>query len=372
MTRFLLSFLFIFSFSSFLLGQGKAHLITLNPTETLNAPSFYITKVIDQRANKESIGVVQKGMGNRQVRANFPADFSAHLLSTFNKILIPNKDRQGLQVIIHQLYISERTSAWSELATCELKLEFAKEVDGSLSSLGVFQNTVSGKGAEVTKKHGRHIVEGLVKSILQLKGTDWKNKEATPITAVESNPSSDTPSKVLDLNLIPKKGLYTSYNALLKNEPDLAIPYEVKLLKQTKKIEHFQVYHKGTKKRIKGLFGFSDGINFCLSASQFAIAEHFVKPKMIGRYIYFEDTFVPKSAVAASAGFGLLGAAASKRQYGVALDSHTGITVVLTNGNMYKLLKPHPKLLQAYKKATKSMKATRYCMERVNQAEAEQ
>ena len=102
MTRFLLTFLFIFSISAFLFGQGKTHLITLSPDKSLKAPTFYITKVLDQRPNKESIGVVQKGMGNRQVPANFSTEFSFHLLKAFNTILPPNKNKQGLQVIIHQ------------------------------------------------------------------------------------------------------------------------------------------------------------------------------------------------------------------------------------------------------------------------------
>lgn len=336
-------------------AQERTHLITLEPGAAIHA-DFYISEVQDARQIQGNIGVAQIGLANKQVPANFEEDFSVHLQTYLNSILPKKEDAEPLILKVHKLYISERTSAMSELGSCELKVEFIKNEDGKNYSLGTFQATTEGKGMDVTPKHDERIKEAIAKCVQQFKNTNWKNAGTNELIADVANIEVVLPTHL-------KKGLYFDFEDLLNNTPNQEMKFKTKSIAQSKKMEHFQVFQQDKNKRIKNLFGYSDGQSVYINASRYTQEEYFVKSKFMGRYIYFEDQYSSKAATAA---LGLLGAAVSTKHTGIVLDTKTGITTVLTNKNMEMILKDYPELLEAYNKSKKTVDDDRRMIEKIN------
>lgn len=337
-------------------AQEKMHLISLEPGAVLNA-DFYITEVLDARKIKENIGVAQTGLMNKQVPANFKEDFNLHLKNYLNSILPAKPEAEALTLKVHTLYISERTSAMSELGTCEVKIEFLKEENGISYSLGTFQSNIEGKGMDVTAKHDERIKEALENCIAKFSASNWRN----PANAQIQSDSKNINKFNSEISL--KKGLYLDFEDLVNNTPKQDLQYRVKSIAKTKKTEHFQVLQQEKNKRIKNLFGYSDGQNIYLNASRYTQSDYFIKSKMIGRYIYFEDQF---SSPAATAALGLIGAAVSTKHTGIVLDTETGITSVLNNRNMEIILSEYPELLKEYNLSRKTIEDDRKMIEKIN------
>ena len=337
-------------------AQEKMHLITLKPEADLNF-DFYVTEVQDVRQIRGNIGIAQTGLMNKQVPANFSEDFSHHLKAYFNSILPEKSIAQPLIVKVHKLYISERTAAMSELGSCEVSLEFLKSENGNMYSFGTFQSSVEGKGMDVTPKHDDRIKEAIKNCITKFIASNWQNSEIAEVT-------SDLKVKnQFDVKQILKAGLYFDFEDLVNNSPKQDLPYRTKKISENNKSEHFQVLQQERKKRVKNLFGYSDGKNIYLNATRYTQSEYFIKSKFIGRYIYFEDQY---SSPTATAAFGLIGAAVSNRHTGIVLDTKTGITTVLNNKNMENLLKDYPELLNEYNRSKKTIEDDRKMIEKIN------
>tara|TARA_B100000929_G_scaffold248496_1_gene207528 strand:- start:104 stop:1195 length:1092 start_codon:yes stop_codon:yes gene_type:complete len=337
-------------------AQEKMHLIKLENGTALHA-DFYFNEVQDSRQIQENIGVAQKGMMNKQVPANFTENFSLHLQSYFNSILASAPEKQALTVKFHKLYISERTSATSELGICEVKLEFLRNENDNLISLGTFQSSVEGKGMDVTPKHGERIKEAIEICIAKFSATNWKNA-----TIVEIN---EAPAIKHQFNskLVLNKGLYFDFEDIVNNAPKQDLKYRIKTLGENKKSAHYQVLQQEKNKRIKNLFGYSDGQHIYLNSSRYTQSDYFIKSQMIGRYIYFEDQY---SSPQAAAAFGLIGAAASTKHTGIVLDTETGIVRVLNNKNMEDILKEYPELLNEYRQGKKKIEDDRNMIAKIN------
>ncbi|MDT0675199.1 hypothetical protein [Autumnicola musiva] len=336
----------------------KDHLITLEAKDSLQT-NFYIKKVIDARSQKENIGVAQKGAFNKKVPANFSEDFVPHLQNYFNNLLPANEEKIPLILKVDKLYISERTSAMSEQGVCEVQLEFLKDVDGQEYSLGIFSSSLEGKGMDVTGKHDERIKDALKNCITEFSVSNWKEMELQPLSTTNITETFNWDTK-------PVKGLYMNFDDLKNNKPHTDVLFNSKLVGKNKKAEHYMAYQDGKKKRIKKLFGYSDGEDIFLSASNYTTTEYFVKALLKGRYIYFEDQF---SSPTAAATFGVVGAMASMKHTGIILDSKTGITSILNNKNMEKLLRKYPELLIEYDKTDKSVEADRLMIQKINELE---
>lgn len=350
-------FFILFTGSLKLMAQEKVHVISLK-AENILTQDFYISEVLDDRSIKDNIGVAQKGLMNKQVPANFNENFTTHLQNYLNAILPEKPAAEPLTLKVHKLYISERTSAMSELGTCEVELEFLKNKNGQLYSLGNYSSAIEGKGADVTGKHDERIQEALQNCIAKFSETNWKSQDLAEVNSKESSGENS-----FNQNLPLIKGLYFDFDDLVNNSPKQDLPYREKKIAQTKKIEHFQIFESNKNKRIKNLFGYSDGENIYLHASRYAPLDYFIKSKLIGRYIYFEDEF---SSAAATASLGLIGALATIRYSGIVLDTKTGITTILNNANMEKILGDYPALMAEYNLTKKKVEDDRTMIEKIN------
>ncbi len=74
-------------FSTSVLSQKRVHLITLSPKQSVEKKEFFISQVIDNRRNKGSTGIVQKGMANRPVPALLDIGLEFQLMKAFTVLL---------------------------------------------------------------------------------------------------------------------------------------------------------------------------------------------------------------------------------------------------------------------------------------------
>src|SRR5690606_18127475 len=87
-------------------------------------PKFYISEIIDARSNKEMVGIVQRGLKNRQETASFENGFQDELKNSLEDFLQSQADRTPLIVRILKLNVYERTLLNSETAVAEVIAEF--------------------------------------------------------------------------------------------------------------------------------------------------------------------------------------------------------------------------------------------------------
>ncbi|MEM1136384.1 MAG: hypothetical protein AAGI07_11145 [Bacteroidota bacterium] len=338
-------------------SQGRVYLITLKPNQNIEK-EFYVSEVIDYRPNKENIGIAYKGLFNDKVPAKFGEDFEIHLTKTFKALLPRSETKIPLIVRVRKLFVSEQESHLYELGRCEVELEFLRRKDSALYTLGSFSSITEKKGLDLTDTHHKRIVEALIDCIDQFSNSDWTNRSGELVITDNKEIKYNFDAKI-PLN----QGLYLSFSSISDNTPINDIEYDIKLIKQTKKIERYQVYHKGTKKRVKDIFGFSDGEFIYLNASSFTSSNYYVKSKMIGRYIYFEDEFhLPEMGLT----LGIIGTLASTEYRGIILDTKSGIIKVLTIEDMKLFLSNEPELLARYKKSDKSIEIVREIISEMN------
>lgn len=349
-----IQFIFLFLVFSTVLSAQKIHKITLS-SKAINLPNrqFHIETVIDHRMNKETIGFIQKGLGNKRINAKFSETLPIHLLKTFSR-LIPVKTNTTIPIIakVHNLYISERTTAWKEFGKAEITIEFLT-ADTS-RSWGKFFAEVEQNGMDVTKKHDERILLALETCLKKLVES-WDNPPS--VSANLENFSFD-PSKSM------KEGFYPTFSSFVKQEPLTDAAYTIKFNKKNQ--NWVEVYRQSDGKRVKkDLFGFCDGQNFYLSAIQYSYQPHFVKAHFTGTYFYFEDKI---SNTGATIAFGLIGALASNKTKGILLDTRTGLVSELNRDFLVVAVKGYPDLKKWYNKTKKGLAEKKELLRKLNEA----
>ena len=346
----ILLFYFISLIASNLTAQ-KVHKITLNP-ERINLPNraFHIEGVIDNRMNQQTIGFVQKGLGNKRVDAKFNEPLCDYLLKTFNR-LIPKQNTIPVIAKVHNLYISERTTAWKEFGKAEVTIEFLTA--DSSRSWGKYFADVEENRMDATKSHDERIVLALTTCLEQL-AENWGSQ---PVDAVDLATLSYDPTQPI------KKGYYPTFSSFVKQEPTTKDIFEVRPNK--KNPDWVTVHSQATGKKIKKeLFGFFDGQDFYLSAIQYSYQPHFVKAHYTGTYFYFEDKV---SDTGATIAFGLIGALASNKTIGIVLNTQTGLVSELNRDYLAVALKDYPKLKKWYNKSGKQVADKKEVLKMLNE-----
>lgn len=325
-------------------SQKKKHIVELKIKKELPVDNFYISEIIDNRIIKDNIGFAQKGLLNKKVPAVLPDSLEVYLKEKL-EILVPKKENSTpITLIIHEFNVSERTTAFSEKGMFRTQIEFAKKAGDKLLSLWYCESEVEKGGMDVTKGHRKRVLKGISECIESFNKSDWQNTEGSLI---------DKSTKVsYDYSKVPKAGLYASFSQLAKNNPMNIRDYRLKP-KKGKKYPKYKLLDKNGKKINKRVVFISDGKDIYINASRYSYDTHFVKSKMIGRYIYFEDRVSDADAALA---FGLIGAAISNQGTGIVVDTKDGMAYLLNKKNTLQILEPYPGLKEKYLKRRKGSK----------------
>lgn len=319
----------------------KVEVVSLQTTDYKRLKTdFYIEEVEDRRDDKEYIGVVQKGLSNKKRPAKLGDSFRIEIITFLRHTISKKSERRPLKMLVHKLWISEKTLAASERGFVDLVIEFQEKTDSVYTSLGIYETSQKVRGMDVTLKHGENIRSAFLVCL-----DDFINGK--PSATINLN------AERLDFTLgIPDTlaiGFYTSFNALVYNEVREETP-KVKTRQVNDLVLRYNLRNTNGKKMSD--YAYYTGEILLLNAYQIGVgARYYLAPSTRGRYLVFVDKY---ARPAAGAAFGLLGAAASTKTRASVLDTSTGMFSECKEKVMINLLKEHQDLLDAYSKTLKN------------------
>ena len=144
-------------------------LISLSAREVaIRHPTFYISEIVDARSNKDIVGIVQRGLNNKQVIAQFKNGFQEELKNVVAEFLQPQANLTPLIEHVLKLNVFERTLLTSETAIAEVIVEFYTKTNAGIALVKSSASTVTSGGLDVTRSHGRNIERCLADCLSQV------------------------------------------------------------------------------------------------------------------------------------------------------------------------------------------------------------
>jgi hypothetical protein len=147
---------------------------------------FYFDSVIDNRINKSTIGVVQRGVFNANRQATLENGLTKSLIAYFGSSLPKETEQTPITIMINKLEISEKTNFSNEYGFVDISVEyFFKDIH-----LYHDEQHIEYSGFDVTALHESNIREALKKSINAFNNSNWTAK-------LERTDGSDVPTEVI-------------------------------------------------------------------------------------------------------------------------------------------------------------------------------
>jgi hypothetical protein len=198
-------------------------------------PKFYISEIIDSRSNKEIVGIVQRGMNNKQEIAQFKMGFQDEMKSCLFEFLQPRPGPTPLIVRVLKLNVFERTLLTSETAIAELVVEFYKKTDRGMTLVKSAGSTLTSNGIDVTRSHGKNIQLCIADCLSQVNTVLDKQESAFDVpSSVEYKKIFDTPD-ILNENQYPilkdtslVKGVYKNFIEFRDNAPGIIVDFSIR------------------------------------------------------------------------------------------------------------------------------------------------
>jgi len=191
-------------------------------------PKFYISEIIDARSNKEMVGIVQRGLKNRQETASFENGFQDELKNSLEDFLQSQADRTPLIVRILKLNVYERTLLNSETAVAEVIAEFYTKTDRGITLIKSAGSSVTSSGLDVTRSHGRNIERCLADCLGQVNNVLMNGPRALEKSLTIDYHKLSAPPDILEEYDYPilkdtflVKGVYRNFIEFRDNAPGI-------------------------------------------------------------------------------------------------------------------------------------------------------
>lgn len=160
------------------IGYAQEKIIALkNDPIDMDVAGFYISDVIDGRKNQENIGFAQVGMFNRVVDVDLEGGVEKSVFNYLTESLPMDTLDTPIVLKIVYLYVSEKTSMFTETGRAEIKVEFYKASDGKLGKIYGAEALIEEPGADVTRGHEKRIRSVLTTCINSFNNSDWRSIE---------------------------------------------------------------------------------------------------------------------------------------------------------------------------------------------------
>lgn len=360
MRKHILLFLLLIG-SIFIQAQDRVRIVSLKPDSALKNIRFSCAGVIDARPNKDDIGHIPLGFSYEVVQLE--GDFTEHLKRTIIKLLPFENDKSKLLVIVRDLEVTEKEVSLSEHGFCRVEIEFAKKIDTSLYSLGVFDAHAFDKGASITSGHEKRIIQCLEVCFRKLDETNWESSKGQLIEDINKQ-------YVYDYKKIPPKGAYFSFKQMVRGIPQDSAEVKIKQVNQSKKHPAYNV-KVNNKDNPKDVLFVSDGNHIYLRINQF----NFVKSQIHGKYIYFQgrlpvsfDDGIGFSFYMATGllGMTLVSGGGGSSMSGIVLETETGNVKGVTDYYIVNETKLYPEILKEYRASKRNLEAKENVIKRLN------
>ncbi|MCC2548181.1 hypothetical protein LJY25_17155 [Hymenobacter sp. BT175] len=227
---FLLSGLLTLACGQSIQAQTNPYLFDLQKvTLTVPASSYHVAQVVDARADRSRLGVVQRGIDNVPVSANFRQSLEAELMALFQRQLPPQPGSRPVVLRVHAFNISERTTAASEKATTELVVDYlVEQPDHTYQVLLSTGELVETGGIEVTSKHAATIGQALQQSLARLSTAPALAGPVLSLAEVTAGKGGAADVRFPIQTQPMRRGVYRSFEEFINNNPTLAEgPFEI-------------------------------------------------------------------------------------------------------------------------------------------------
>jgi hypothetical protein len=274
--------------------------------------TFKVMQILDGRTDKESVGWVQTGIGNRRRIAVFEKGFDGEVVNLFKRSGLFDSTGAGnsLVVVLKRLYINEHTEAMSETGRVQLALNFFKPVsiDSCLYLTSVFAD-YPGSGFDVTHTHDDRIAAAFAMSIERFKTKVDKYENAIVHRSQITDPSR-TLRDVDNLAILnatqSKDGVFTTFRDFANNISTLE-NYTMKPGKNpAKTLKVFQVRNNMTVRVKNEIFGVAHANKLYV-----LLDGHFYELAREGNNFTFTGDASYNPSVAMAMGGGLIGGLAA-------------------------------------------------------------
>lgn len=335
-----------------LVAQTEQHVVHLTVPKPLKKLGFEIAEVLDRRIDKSNIGFASIEISKRRVPAVVPDSFETYLTNTLRELVVSEGEK--ITILIHEFYVTEHTKGTATLGSFRVQMEFAKSLEGKLYSLGFSEEIIEGIGEFVETRYSEFIMKGLKKCLNDFARSDWREEQGELI--------DDTIDFKYDHTQIPKRGLYSSFAKMARNEPFMETDFVIKGTDGQRWVKYHKYYveHDRTRKIRKRIFGFSYGNKIYINASAYCRGLYFVRAKLIGRYLYFEDLHTNPSTAA------FFATNATTRPIGIVIDTESGFLVVLNDHELNEILNKYPEVKETYSQSKKKIADKRAAIEAIN------
>lgn len=318
----------------------------------------HISKVIDDRLYRGSIGDVHTSLVNITKPAQFELPLAETLFKFYSKNFPPLSTTVPMVLIVKELRVEEHITTYSETGIAKVRVLLAEEdSNGSFLIRHAYADLVENGGLDVTSGHGKRIGELL------------RNVMTTQAYSIPQTPYSYTlafqkPFDPLQWSQKLKQGLYATFEDLYTNQ---SVPFTGKVIER----ESDMVLQDLKGNKVEGQFAFYDGSRLFINTEAYLVEEgrSFEPVLELGQYLYFEDKVYNPIKMWWGASFGITGvlvAAGTAPDCGV-VDMVSGKIIGLNNGAMEQLLASYPDLLSKYEEGSKTKQSKRFFIKELNQ-----
>lgn len=324
-------------------------------TVLFDSLDFYISKVIDERPSKESIGFLQKGVFNKDWPVKFNNKIEDEIFDYLSNLLPPKDGKTPLTLVLHKLWISEKTNYSAEFGFAEVIIELFNSDDLS-KSLGMFSSLVETRGVDVTKNHPVRIRMAIFDCIEDYKSIKHLKSVSNSLTFDEGIPDS------------LKIGFYKDHVSMIYNK-SIAYDYQVNISNKRVNKKLLRYILKGyvkSKKKYKDYIYF-DGNAILINGVYIGGGpSYYIRNATTGRYIAFIDKY-SKEAVGGFGAIGALGsmAASSKIRINV-LDMNTGFIKEVNDDYMRDLFSENIELYESYLETSQEIEDVTNAIQQLN------
>lgn len=211
--------------TSFLSAQKRTEVFTIAvPSEKVDKSYYKNIRLIDERTDTTSLGIVQQGGLNAKARVIPSTSLSSQFQSVLNGINNENAEDGTLVLYLKQLYFAEVTSAFTEHGYCYFQgFLFSQNNDGTYSLLDKTEMVIDHKAADVTKETLRKGSEMLSDFIVKNAGKKPETMNHYTFEELKNYDDIDKQAISLYNSTILKDGLYRDYSSFKNQQPQQEI-----------------------------------------------------------------------------------------------------------------------------------------------------
>lgn len=234
--------------------------------------AFAITRVVDGRANKQSLGLVKKELTNQRAYATFRNSLEKELQSFISHNMASQKGSHSVLLKVLKLQIKEYQNGGVQTATAELIADFICEENGTFLPVFRTSSVRNRNRLDATVAHEANIADAiadclnqftrinLTERISKAKAISWED-----VTRAYNEEEELLPFAILN-DTILKRGFYKTAEEFKNNAPGFVGNFE--LDKRPRKgrdwegemdVTPYLPLPGNKRKTVKNIWGFSDG-----------------------------------------------------------------------------------------------------------------